>query len=585
MGKYLKMGNKKYRLLKNLKYKKSNNEVTFQDFTIDFSKGTILDLPLKYQECKIYKKNDELEFTGFVNTFKFADMKLDASIEGREMTLNVLSPLKMATIRTVTIIGTMTKKQAIQRILEPLINDGFTIKEMNVPEGQITLNFIAQTVEYCMNNVGFKINVFWNINEKKEIFVNSIDYLFAKLPVKTITELDGRNEGLFHLQPTINNVDYANVINFKNVRMIYTTAVDITEYPNLEVNKTIKNGDSITFLHPIILDENYLRNFMAEQYYKENNYIDFELVTVCNDGTIKVFQSNINYYDSSKSDYNKYTNSGNFTFNDDGGNEGQIVLQRDQFYKNLITGFKWNVGQNAEILAIRSDTSLRYTTMRYFHSDEIKKSKGIISDSGQVEKNIDYKNKWTSLPQLIEYARSSIVQNSNVINQVVAKYTKNPKVEIGDIVEIDKPSFFITGRFAVKDITYTYKNDEDEEWNITLKSSDLISSYIDLFRPAEQQESSTNSEGLVLSEFIEEGFEEKHDIVNFEPPEDKAIRLAKEAWDNEIGSGSDYYVFSIQGYGQTDDDYIVAVRDPETSRNVMFVYVNVVTEECEVEFV
>lgn len=168
MGKYLKMGNKKYRLLKNLKYKKSNNEVTFQDFTIDFSKGTILDLPLKYQECKIYKKNDELEFTGFVNTFKFADMKLDASIEGREMTLNVLSPLKMATIRTVTIIGTMTKKQAIQRILEPLLNDGFTIKEMNVPEGQITLNFIAQTVEYCMNNVGFKINVFGILTKKRK---------------------------------------------------------------------------------------------------------------------------------------------------------------------------------------------------------------------------------------------------------------------------------------------------------------------------------------------------------------------------------------------------------------------------------
>ena len=118
-------------------------------------------------------------------------MKNSAEVEGRELTLTLLSPLKMATIRTVTIIGTMDVETAINRILEPLINDGFTIKEINIVDGQITMNSVLQTVEYCMNSIGFKRNIFWYINERKEIFVNSIDYLFAKSISKKITEKDG----------------------------------------------------------------------------------------------------------------------------------------------------------------------------------------------------------------------------------------------------------------------------------------------------------------------------------------------------------------------------------------------------------
>lgn len=533
MDSYLEYGNKRFKLQKGYKFKMSNSQVTFQDVTIDFTDGTIADIPYKYQECKIIK-NNEVIFFGFLDTPKISTMKIDAQKEGRELTLTLLSPLKMATIRTITLIGTYAVRTAVTRILQPLIDDGYTIKEMNIADGQITVNFILATVEYCMNNIGFKRNIFWFINEKKEIFINSVEYLFAKVPSAEITEQTGRESGLHSIQPTIDDIDYANIINFKNVRLIYSTMVDVTDYPVVKADGRIKKGDTITFDNPIILDENFLRNNVEESVEKENYFYDLDIVIVCDNGTLKTYYSRLNLMDSSDSNtYNKYLNSGNFSFNNDGGDEKEIVLQRDQFFSNLITGFKWNVDSSATIIIVRSDTALRYTTMKFVYSNEIEKLKGIISVSGQIEKTIDYNSKWTTLKQLITYARSLIVQNSNVINQIVLKYDKNPNLVVGDIVSIDKESFYIKGNFAVSNLSYTYNNDNDETWEITAKNSDIISSYIDMFRPKEQQENKNNVESMILSEFIEETFSETHTIEDYESDEDKAVRLAKAAWDSE----------------------------------------------------
>ena len=62
---YLEMNAKKYKIEDSFQFKKSNSEVTFQDITIDFSEGTIADIPYKYQEVKIYNNTDEVVFTRF----------------------------------------------------------------------------------------------------------------------------------------------------------------------------------------------------------------------------------------------------------------------------------------------------------------------------------------------------------------------------------------------------------------------------------------------------------------------------------------------------------------------------------------
>lgn len=508
--------NKAFKILNQYGFKFSNNEVTFNDIVIDFTEGTIADIPFKYQEIKIMQAdnegnilNGEILFTGFLDDINLSNMKMQK--EYREMTLTLLSPLKLATKRSLSLIGTYDLGTAIYRILQPLIDDGFVVKEMNIPEGQITTNFILETVEYCMNNIGFKRNIFWFINEKKEIYINSIEYLFGQ-PVKKTINQKYKENGLLKIQPKIENIDYANVINFKNIRLIYSQKNSISNlldgYPIMAINKKIKKGDIVNFDNPIIIDEKELRNYIDEEE-SDLNYYNFLLQIQLTDGTIKEYSVGISK-DQSDSNYDSYVTKGNITYSDDSGDEGEIVLQRDNFFSNLITGFKWNFDSNGTITVVNSNTALRYTTMRFMYSAEINKLKGIISNSGQIEKTIDFNERWTSLQQLTIYARSLMTQNSNTVNQVLLEYDNNPNLKVGDIVQIQASNFYIKGLFVVKDISYTYYNETEQNWQITVKSTDFISTYIDMFRPLEKEENQNKIDTVILSEFVEEKIQEVH---------------------------------------------------------------------------
>lgn len=509
----LRYNNKNFKVIDSCSFRSSNNEVTFNDIKIDFTGYSLVDIPFKYQEVEILK-DENIFFTGYVENIKVSTMKKKK--EYRELTITLLSPLKMATVRTISLIGTYETSEAIRRILQPLIDDGFTIKEINIGDGQITTNFVLETIENAMNNVCSKKNIFWYINEKKEIFVNSIDYLFGKAISKTITENDDfRKEGLIGINPTIENVDYSNVINFKNVRLIYSSFISFMEpdeeYPIVCLGKDAKKGDIINFDKPIIIDENYLKKVMQEQK-EEKIYYCFKIVLLdlIEDDPLAVKE----YYISINADSeNKdFVISKGISFSDD-SEEGEIILQRDSFFPNLITGFKWNLDKDVRIKEVGSDTALRYTTMKFMYSAEINKLKNIISKSGQIEKTIDYNEKWTSLSELIDYARSLMTQNSNVVNSVELEYDINPNLKVGDIVDIDLPSFYINGNFAVKEISYTYKNEIEQDWKITLKSADLISTYIDMFRPVETEEAQNTIDTIILSEFVEENIKEIHELI------------------------------------------------------------------------
>ena len=512
---------KAFEILDGYNFQFSNNEVTFNDITIDFTGYSLADIPFKYQKIEIRESEDEktifigkILFTGYLDDIKLSKMKNKE--EKRYIGLTLLSPLKMATIRTSSLIGTFDVEEVIKRVLQPLIDDGFTLKEINVADSQITVNFVLETIENCMNTICSKRNIFWHINERREIVVNSIDYLFGKQVVKTINENDNLNEtGLYTIEPTIENIDYANIINFKNVRLIYseksTNYEDLEAedygyniYPILKLNKNIKNGDIVDFDNPVIIDENILRQVKDENSDSENItyysiYLNININNQYKEYTIKL------------NDNDEYVKTGNITFSDDANEEGEIVLQRDNFFSNLITGFKWN-GEDAILEEIQSSTALRYTTMKFMYTAEIESLKGVISDSGQIEKTVDYQNKWTTLNELIDYGRSLIVQNKNTVNTVVLEYDKNPNLNIGDIVTIQAPSFYIEGNFAVNNIDYTYVNEYKQDWKITLKNADLVSTYIDMFRPAEVEETQDKIDTVILSEFVEENIKEIHTI-------------------------------------------------------------------------
>ena len=515
--------NKTYKMLNQYGYKFSNNEVTFNEITIDFTGCTIADIPLKYQEIKIMEADTEEDilngsvlFTGFLDNVELSRMILEK--ENRELVLTLLSPLKMATKRNVTLYGTYELEIAIRRVLQPLVDDGFTIVQMNVPKSQITLSYVLKTVEDCMNSISSRRNIFWTINEKKEIFVNSLDYLYGLNPAKVI---NGKEKGLLKIQPSIMNSEYANVINFKNVRLIYSQSNNeeyLDGYPIVAIDKQIKNGDIIDFINPIIVDEEYLRAYIKQSENSEDidtaTVYSLDLTIQLSNGTTQTFSIGIQREDKSQSNYNKFVIlEGSITYSTDSGNEGTLVLQRDNFFSNLITGFKWN-GSAGKIISITSNTALRYTTMRFMHSAEIEKCKGIISESGQVETSIDLNEKWYFLNDLTDYARSLIIQNTNLVNEVELEYDIETGLKIGDIVQIDRPAFLIQGKFAVSDISYSFKNELEQNWKFTLKNADLFTTYIDMFRKYEQEENQETINTIILSEFVDEQINEVHEQEN-----------------------------------------------------------------------
>lgn len=522
MIKRLVYNKKAFKILDGFTIKQSNAEVTFNDITIDFTGYSLLDIPFKYQELKIIQaeteeeilnENGEVVFTGFLDDIDLSEMKIRKE-EQRELTLTVLSPLAMSTKRYVSLIGTYSKEEAIRRVLQPLLDDGFKIVEFNIPTGQITTNFVIESVENCMNDMCFKAGVFWFIDENKNIYINSIDYLFGLGSKKTIAP-DVITKGLSKIQPKIENIDYANVINFKNVRIFYSTMsicdelnnlIEEHDYPLLNLPKKLKKGDTVQFNNPIVVSEDTLRKLREEGEVDDANVASLSIVIGGEEFYIRI-ETN-----EESADYDKYVTSNNFSFSNDGGEEKALVLQRDSFFNNLITGFKWNGADNSVVSRIYTGTALRYTTMRFMHSAEINNLKGVISDTGIIEKCIDYQEKWTTTTQLVDYARSLMSSNTKTINQVDLTFDEKPNLKIGDIVEIHEPDFYIDGKFAVKEISYKYINDENEEWNIKLKNSDLNSTYIDLFRPAQKQENESKTDTVVLSEYVEETVYEKHEI-------------------------------------------------------------------------
>lgn len=522
MIKRLVYNKKAFKILDGFTIKQSNAEVTFNDITIDFTGYSLLDIPFKYQELKIIQaeteeeilnENGEVVFTGFLDDIDLSEMKIRKE-EQRELTLTVLSPLAMSTKRYVSLIGTYSKEEAIRRVLQPLLDDGFKIVEFNIPTGQITTNFVIESVENCMNDMCFKTGVFWFIDENKNIYINSIDYLFGLGTKKTIAP-DVVTKGLSKIQPKIENIDYANVINFKNVRIYYSTMsmcdelnnlIEEHDYPLLNLPKKLKKGDTVQFNNPIVVSEDTLRKLREEGEVDDADVASLSIVIGGEEFYIRI-ETN-----EKSADYDKYVTSNNFSFSDDGGEEKTLVLQRDSFFNNLITGFKWNGADNSVVSRIYTGTALRYTTMRFMYSAEINNLKGVISDTGIVEKCIDYQEKWTTTTQLIDYARTLMTSNTKTINQVDLTFDELPNLKIGDIVEIHEPDFYIDGKFAVKEISYKYINDENEEWNIKLKNSDLNSTYIDLFRPSQKQENESKTDTVVLSEYVEETVYEKHEI-------------------------------------------------------------------------
>ena len=238
--------NKKYKIINSVQINKSSREVTYSDLTLDFSKCTIDDLPYAQQEVSIYDKKDNLKFIGFVSDYKLPELNKVVTPK-KEFGLSLYSPRQLATKRTVTIIRTAKLTDIINQSLAPLFSDGFVLNEINVPDKTITVKLISRTVEEALNYFSNKYSLYWNIDELKNITVNSIEYQFNKPAVKSININNYKQEinGMISITPSVENIDYGNIINVKNARIFYESLA--TE----GLNVTLNSGDRIDFENPL----------------------------------------------------------------------------------------------------------------------------------------------------------------------------------------------------------------------------------------------------------------------------------------------------------------------------------------------
>ena len=494
---------KYFKILNELNILKSSREVTFSDIVIDFTGHTIEDLPINFEEIRVWENSQKI-FTGYLNGFELPSMKNQKQYI--ELKLNLLSPLQMASNRFVTAIGTFKLNELIEKIFEPLITDGFKIEELNVPKSQKTVSFLLESVEYVMNSLSHSESLWWYIDENKKIYVNTIDYQFGLKPVLEISN-NKKIEGFLSVLPQVEATNYANIINVKNAR-VYIDSKYQPVYGNSQKPLTkavkLKKGDTIDFLYPIDVSESTLERYLE----KNRDHLNSNLSSA---EAFKIWvenSNNVNYSAGIGIQDGKYYISDNIGFDDE---DKIFVLKKDNFFKNLITGVQYKGSEDVDLKVLNSSTALEYRRLKLINSQEINANKGKISSSGVIEKTIDVNEKWFFENELIDETRNRMSINSSQANEVTLEFDIDKNLKIGDIVDINLPNFFTIGKFIITDIDYKFN--KVKTWKIGLRNSSVLDNYIDLFREKESQEDDQKDFNVTIGEYIEDSMNEKYEVI------------------------------------------------------------------------
>lgn len=497
---YAKWNNKKYELLDSVNTDKSSREVTYSDLILDFSNCTMKDLPYEQQEVKIVDRYDNLIFTGFSSYYNLPELR-DINTSVKRLNLTLYSPRQMATKRTITIMRTAQLSEIINQVLAPLFQDGFTLKELNIEDRVITLNLISRTVEEILNYLSNKYALYWNIDELKGITINSIEYMLNKEPKKRIDINNYKKEikGLISISPTVENIDYANIINVKNARVFYS------KY-NTNLNITLKNGDRIDFENPIDISLESARRIKENLIEQDGVVIVGNLYIVYNNSQQAMIYSNFE---------NKVGNRAMVDIATDDTTGAKFVLTMDSTFKNLATGVTYKGEGTVTITEINSETYLRYANMKLINWHEIEEKEGKITPSGQIEKILDVKQGWFTVEELIEYVRNTLKINERATNQIIIKCKEKNDIDVGDKLLITLPEYFTQGDFIVTGIKTNKDWCNPSIYNIELRNTNLLENYIDLFRSSsdiEEQQSQVEME-YVVEYAEEETIKETHEVL------------------------------------------------------------------------
>lgn len=511
----LKYGETLLDVYNNYEITKSSQDVVYSDLQCDFTGRTAEELPEKYQEVSLVDidnlNNENVLYFGYVESYNFGEMReldVDTTIN-----LTLFSPMKLATLRTTIAIGTYQLKDLLTNtILDPLIEEGFKIKEIDITDRQVTTNYLVKSVEYCMNNLSNKFNFWWFIDEHKNIYIKDISKLISEDP-RHIYDNQNSIEGLQYIKPYIEAENYANVINFTNVRiyefsrLLIENGETIIEYNPLVNNviQNIKNNEQINFNFPVdIKKENILKS--AESNGEAFGYIyGISIKGEYSDGTF--FHFYVRYNVETKS----YEISDNIGF--DGENEDKdFLLIRDSFFNNLIVGFKYNnqTKNISVITSIYSDSALIWNINRMYNDYAIADKKNIISKTGIVEATVDMQESWKTIQELQDIGKAYMDKNSFKFDGQIELKTDRNIFNVGDIIHINKMLF--NDKYIVTQIREIIRNN-DEDYIVICKNANLLNNAVDVFRAEDRQENEEREYKLYITHYNKEEILERHEVV------------------------------------------------------------------------
>ena len=467
--------------------------------------------PTKIKKEIIPKIYEKLLFTGYVDDYSFNEMReKDVDID---INITLYSPMKMTTLRTATAVGTYELKSLIQKeILSPLVDDGFSIEELDITNRQLTVNYISETIEYCMNNLSNKFNFWWFIDEQKRIYIKDIDKLMGN-EANYIYDDTHSIAGLQYIKPITESDNYANVVNFKNVRIYEYSRLQlngntITQEHNPLISQqitTIKNGEQLDFNFPCdIKKENIIKS-------AESNGITQYFYGIYVKGTYSdntTFEFSIGYDDTNKT----FETTDNVGFDGSENATEEFLLIRDSFFSNLITGFKLN-NENKSIKSIEkitSDSALIWNVNKLYNDKAIADKREIISKTGIVETTIDMNESWKTIQELREIGVSYMNKNSLDLNGTIELCTDRNVFEVGKTIYINK--MLVNGTYIITQIKESVSNN-DVDYYITAKNANMLDNYIDVFRGEASQESSDKTYQVYITHYEEENMYERHEVV------------------------------------------------------------------------
>lgn len=473
--------------------------------------------PVRIKKEIVPETYDKLLYTGYIDDYVFDEMReldIDTSIN-----FTLMTPKKITTLRTCIAVGTYQLKDLIENIiLAPLIDDGFILKTLEITDRKITVNYLCKTIEYCLNNLSNKFNFWWYIDENKNIYFKDIELLYSEDNIEHVYDDENKISGLEYIKPTVNSENYANVVNFTNVRIYEQSHMsfngkDIVESynPILEQQiSTLKQNEQIDFLFPLdIKKENIIKSAESTSLYNNLLYGVYISGKYSDNTTFTVYYG---YNKSIKSEI-KTNNVGYEGNNAD--NEKEFLLIRDSFFNNLITGFRYNGTKVIkEIMEIKSDSALIWNIYKFYNDKGIEEKKDKISKTGIVETTINMNESWKTIQELEDIGASYIDKNSLKFDGQIELKADQNVFNVGERVRINKHmgDLLIDGTYIITEVQELFSNNEFEYIAIC-KNSNMLSNFIDTFRGEDTQESSEKTYKLYVTHYNEEQILESHEVV------------------------------------------------------------------------